>query len=619
MTSSTSNGGSNLPPPDQDEPDWDGDGDELPDFLNVANNVADATAPGTSSAASSPVGGNYANTTESISQAGSGLVFVNTYGANVTATFRNEIVAAENYLQTHFTNSATINASFDLQSLSPSFAGENSFTYVTVSYAQLVGALASHATSADDRAAVAALQALPDPSGGQAFAVPLGEANVLGLYGAYSGTYDNVILNSRYFTATALQNYPNDVVAVLEHELTEGGMGRIGGLWGPMDLFRYTATGQRDFTGGQDGKPTYFSTNGVSVDTGLQFHNPINSLGQDDGEDWADWDQVGADANAHDPFGPGGPGAGDPGVLSPTDLRIMDVLGWTGAPSGGTRSTSVYSDLTGDGVSDVLMWDSSTSSAGYWSVAGGNTFHSLGSPPGAYTIVGRGDLNGDLAQDIVWRNSATGAWGWSDVANGNTWHALGTSGAGYAVAGVADFNSDGFGDVLWANVSTGDWGWSDVHNRTAWHDLGTLPAGYTAVSVGDVNHDGVADAILRNNTTGAWGWTDISANTFHNLGASTPSYHVLGTGDFNGDGFADVLWSDPTSGDAGWTDINNRGQWHDLGVVSGYTAVGLGDFNADGYTDVVWQSAANGATQWSDPHNGNAFHQVVASTTSRVV
>src|SRR5262249_36799555 len=96
MTSSTSNGGSNLPAPEEDAPDL--DGDEFPDFLAVANNIADATAPGTSPPASSPVGGNFANTTERISQTGSGLVFVNSYGANVTATFRNEIVAAENYL-----------------------------------------------------------------------------------------------------------------------------------------------------------------------------------------------------------------------------------------------------------------------------------------------------------------------------------------------------------------------------------------------------------------------------------------------------------------------------------------------------------------------------------------
>ena len=169
---------------------------------------------------------------------------------------------------------------------------------------------------------------MADPSGGQSFFVPNAQAKLLGLPGTTNGTDDTVILNNLYWNDTSISANPGDAIGVLMHELTEGAMGRIGGQWAMMDLFRYTATGQLDDTGGQDGKLTYFSPNGQNINTGLQFHNPINAQGQDDGFDWADWDQVGQDANAHDPFGPGGPGAGDPGTLSATDLQIMDVLGW---------------------------------------------------------------------------------------------------------------------------------------------------------------------------------------------------------------------------------------------------------------------------------------------------
>ena len=77
---------------------------------------------------------------------------------------------------------------------------------------------------------------------------------------------------------------PGDAIAVIEHEISEGAMGRIGslglnGVFAPMDLFRFTAGGQRDFTGGQDGLATYFSPDGNSVATGLRFHNSINSQG----------------------------------------------------------------------------------------------------------------------------------------------------------------------------------------------------------------------------------------------------------------------------------------------------------------------------------------------------
>jgi hypothetical protein len=106
-----------------------------------------------------------------------------------------------------------------------------------------------------------------------------------------------------------------------------------------MDLFRYSATqilsvpffGQsvpvviptpgHDYTGGKDGLPTYFSVDGFNLLT--QFHNSIDKSGNFDGFDLADWDNtVNGDA-----FGPGGPGA--PGTLSDTDLKVLDVLGWT--------------------------------------------------------------------------------------------------------------------------------------------------------------------------------------------------------------------------------------------------------------------------------------------------
>jgi len=274
-------------------------------------------------------GGTAAFGTETVTHAGSGLVFVNTYGSGTTTALHDAIVAAETYLETHFTDSVTLNVSFDLQAINPAFSAQDSSASVAVTYDQLVNALQTHATSQDDIAAVNALRLMADPSGGELFTVPNGQAKLLGLPGSTNSTDESIVLNSAYWTDTSITGSPGDAIAVLIHELTRGAMGRIGGLWGPMDLFRYTASGQLDDTGGQDGQLTYFSPDGHNINTGLQFHNPINAQGQDDGFDWADWDQVGQDASAHDPFGPGGPGAGDPGTLSATDLQIMDVLGWT--------------------------------------------------------------------------------------------------------------------------------------------------------------------------------------------------------------------------------------------------------------------------------------------------
>src|SRR6185437_1441322 len=92
--------GRNQPAGNQD-PGNDVDPDDFPDLAELPINVASAPAPGSTPPPPTSTGGTFANTAETIAHAGSGLVFVNTYGANVSATFRNEIVAAENYFQTH--------------------------------------------------------------------------------------------------------------------------------------------------------------------------------------------------------------------------------------------------------------------------------------------------------------------------------------------------------------------------------------------------------------------------------------------------------------------------------------------------------------------------------------
>jgi hypothetical protein len=260
--------------------------------------------------------------TNTVSLAGSGLIFQNTFLSGVTPAFMAAVTAAEHFFQAHFTNSVTLNCSFDLQSLSPSFAGSNTYDPVNVSYAALKAALELHATTTVGRAAAASLPTV-DPSAGRGFAVAVGEARILGLAGAGSGIDDAITLNSSLPWA-----YGQDAIGVLEHELSEGAMGRFGGLgiqnslWGPMDLFRYSSAGHRDYTGGADRLPAYFSADGKTL--ALQFHSSIGFGGGFDGFDFADWDHTHVDA-----FGPGGPSG--PGTMSSTDLQVMNVLGWTSA------------------------------------------------------------------------------------------------------------------------------------------------------------------------------------------------------------------------------------------------------------------------------------------------
>ena len=259
--------------------------------------------------------------TEAVTLAGSGLVFVNSYGASVSDAYRGAILTAENFLQSHFTNPVTVGMDFDFRSLGGSFSAQNNFSTTSVSYAAFAAALRADATTNDDFLAVNALPTT-DPSSGAGFAIPTAEARVLGLAAQTNKTDDSVVLNS-----DLAFSFGRDAVGAIEHEMTEGVFGRIASLgfsgarFNPLDLFRFTAAGERDFTGGSDGLAAFFGIDGAHV-SGLAYHNAISPAGANDGFDLGDWDHTRGDA-----FGPGGPNS--PGTVSAVDLQVLDVLGWT--------------------------------------------------------------------------------------------------------------------------------------------------------------------------------------------------------------------------------------------------------------------------------------------------
>jgi Ca2+-binding RTX toxin-like protein len=260
---------------------------------------------------------------ETITFAGSGIVFNNSYDSGVTPQVRDAIVAAENYLQAHFTDTVTLNAVFTFDAMGANQAANNTFIFYQTPYADLVAALTSHATTADDRLAVASLPPA-DPSLGAGFTVTSGEAQALGLHSA-SGLVDvTVNINSN-----VPWTFGSDLVGAVEHELSEGGFGRIQGLgltfgnrWFPFDLYRFNLDGQHDFTGGQDGRDSVFGVDGAHL-TDFFLHNAISTDGHSDGLDLADWD-----SEVEDAFGAIEPQTS----ISAADLQVLDILGWT--PSG---------------------------------------------------------------------------------------------------------------------------------------------------------------------------------------------------------------------------------------------------------------------------------------------
>jgi Ca2+-binding RTX toxin-like protein len=349
-----------------------------------------------------PGGGPMSFDPEAVTQAGSGLVFVNYYDSTVSTAYRNAIITAEHELQSHFTNPTTINVSFDLTALAADTAARNGYATIPVSYATLTSALRSHATSSDDQLAVNGLPAA-DPSGGVGWSVTTAQARILGLASQTNADDIHVSLNSNL-----PWTFGQDAVGAIEHEVTEGGFGRVASLglqasrWEPLDLFRFTAGGGRDYTGGSDGVTTYFGVDSLHV-TALAYHSAISPTGVDDGQDLGDWESTVGDA-----FGPGGPGG--PGSMSATDLRVLDVIGWNSirfAPPSDEFASSVadtshpFGTLTPGG-----------SAAGVLQFAGDRDLFAVGLQAGAaYTInlAGQSGGGGTLGDPFLRIRDASGA------------------------------------------------------------------------------------------------------------------------------------------------------------------------------------------------------------------
>ena len=193
----------------------------------------------------------------------------------------------------------------------------NSFYVDSVSYATLKSALTTLASHEPGNTYLQqAVAHLPssDPSGGAGFQLSLPYARMLGLTSVSESPDDAVSLNTSYNWS-----YGQDVINTLVHEISEGGLGRIGGLgdqngfWSIMDLFRYNSSGVADYSDGRDRQTTYFSYNGGATLSSQSYNNEYSGGSQVNGNDTADFTQV-------DVFGTGSPG--ETNGLSQTDTEL---------------------------------------------------------------------------------------------------------------------------------------------------------------------------------------------------------------------------------------------------------------------------------------------------------
>jgi Calx-beta domain-containing protein/VCBS repeat protein len=494
-------------------------------------------------------------------------------------------------------------------------------------------------------------------------------ARILGLEGPSDSLDDALVLGDGFSWNFDPNNRGGaggyDAIGAIEHEISEGGMGRIGGLgfqnnmWGPMDLFRFTSAGQRDYTGGQDGVTTYFSPNGSSPDLTHPYHNSVNAQGTFDGEDPGDWEIAG------DSFGFGSPGV--PDLLSATDIRVMDILGWnTGTTSpgsvsindvsltegnsgtklatftvtrtGGTAAFSV-NYATSDGSATVADGDYvaktgelqfganvntqtisvtinadtkfETDETFFVSLSGATNGATISDNPGIGTILNDdrvtvSDFNADGHSDLMWQNdTGEGAIWWMNGISVIGGGSPGNPGSSWHVKGTGDFNGDARSDILWQNSSGEVVIWEmNGTSVIGGGSLGNPGTSWHAISTGYFNADGFSD-VLWQNDNGAVAIWEMAGTTIIGGGvlAANPgtSWHAKGAGDFNGDGLSDILWQNDNGAVAIWemsgtTPIGGGAVAANPGPA--WHVVSTGDFNGDGHSDILYQNSNGDVAIW---------------------
>jgi hypothetical protein len=518
-------------------------------------------------------------------------VFINiTYDQSddlLPSGFKSTIDQVVQLFDATFTSPVTINIAVSLnevhgQPISSPAIAQSFFQFASVvSYAQLRAALITQ------NAAGSETLPLTDPTG-RALRLGRAEEKALGFLTDSSNTVDGWV----GFSSAAAANA--NFFGIVAHEITET-MGRSSlldhtGLYGSLDLFRYSAPGVWQLVAGQ---PAYFSIDGGA--TNLDDFNTVA------GRDYGDWaSSVGPDAFSANMAGP----------VTQTDLLVVQSLGWNAFVGKGHIATGSLGDFTGEGRSDVLWWQSSGAIAEWQTNLAGQlaSAQALGTTSSAWKIEGVGYFDANGRSDVLFRNVDGSIAAWETDPTGQLTSAklLGTTAPIWRVDGIGDFDGNGRSDILFRDSAGSIALWqTDQEGQLASAKLiGSAASAWHIAGIGDFDGNGRSDLLFRNVDGSLAVWqTDAAGqlSSAQQIGTVASSWHVVDIGDFDGNGRSDILFVNDNGSVALWQ-TNAAGQ---LASASSLTSPGIqwheagtGDFNGDGRSDILWDNDAGTVLEW---------------------
>ena len=257
-----------------------------------------------------------------------------TYGPDIASApdgFKATVEAVAAFFESSFTDPVTINVRVE-RGLSGGLLGHSDYALTgPYTFAQITSALAQETHSGSDVIALAHLPTVDPISGTHAYYMTSAQAKALGLQGA-SDALDGTVQFANnppfdYDRSDGITPGSYDFYGTVAHELSEV-MGRELNAIGnevqtgkpngyyPFDLFKYSAAGVPTFVGTT---PGYFSPDG-----GVPNLDNFNADSDDDFGDWA--------SSAGDDAFRAFSDSGVVNAVTPTDIVVMDVIGWDAAP-----------------------------------------------------------------------------------------------------------------------------------------------------------------------------------------------------------------------------------------------------------------------------------------------